>query len=231
MTEGFQFDWDRGARIGLHEAVLCAGKSVEQIERIIQSALDRNHSFLLTRLDHQVFGSLPAEIRAQLDYDAISRTAFLAPFERETVSGRVAIVSAGTSDLPVAQEVARTLLFYGEKAEVIADVGVAGLWRILEHADSLNDYRVVIVVAGMDGALVSVVGGLTKATVIAVPTSTGYGVARNGETALASALTSCAPGIVVVNIDNGFGAACAALRITGCQGNRHESRIELRSRR
>jgi NCAIR mutase (PurE)-related protein len=127
----------------------------------------------------------------------------------------VAVVTAGTSDLPVAHEALRTLAFYGLPARAIADVGVAGLWRLLRHEDELRRYPAVIVVAGMEGALFSVVGGLVRGVVIAVPTSTGYGAARGGETALHAALASCAPGVVVVNIDNGYGAACAAIRVLG----------------
>jgi len=129
----------------------------------------------------------------------------------------VAVVTAGTSDLPVAREAIRTLAFYGVAAREIADVGVAGLWRILRHEEELRRYPVVIVVAGMEGALFSVVAGLVGGVVIAVPTSTGYGAARHGETALHAALASCAPGLVTVNIDNGYGAASAALRVLGVQ--------------
>jgi NCAIR mutase (PurE)-related protein len=130
---------------------------------------------------------------------------------------QVAVVTAGTSDLPVAREAIRTLAFYGVAAREIADVGVAGLWRILMHEDELKRYPVVIVVAGMEGALFSVVAGLVGGVVIAVPTSTGYGAARHGETALHAALASCAPGVVTVNIDNGYGAASAALRALRAQ--------------
>jgi NCAIR mutase (PurE)-related protein len=127
--------------------------------------------------------------------------------------GSVAVVTAGTSDIPVAAEACRTLEFLGVKATCIVDVGVAGLWRLLERVDEITTCDVVIVVAGMDAALASVVGGLTGQPVIAVPTSTGYGAAADGDTALHAMLTSCAQGITVTNIDNGFGAACAANRI------------------
>lgn len=222
MTEGFEFDWQRGDRIGLHEAVLCAGKSRDQIAAILDAATERGEPLLLTRLEGTIFAALAADARDRLDYDPISRTAFLSANAEPARSDRVAIVSAGTSDKPVVEEAARTLIFYGEQARVIDDVGVAGLWRILRHAESLAQFKVVIVVAGMDGALPSVVGGLTPAAVIAVPSSTGYGVAHDGETALASALTSCAPGVVVVNIDNGYGAACAAMRILRAGEANHE---------
>jgi NCAIR mutase (PurE)-related protein len=129
-----------------------------------------------------------------------------------TASG-IGIVAAGTSDLPVAREAARTLAFAGHHAEIIADVGVAGLWRLLGCLDALRQCRVLIAVAGMEGALFSVLAGLVKAPVIAVPTSVGYGIAEGGKAALYAALASCAPGLVVVNIDNGFGAAAAAIKM------------------
>lgn len=147
-----------------------------------------------------------------MEYDAESATAIMHGClpARE---GTVAVVTAGTSDLTVAAEAHRTLGFLGFTTNLIADVGVAGLWRLLERVDEITAYDVVIVVAGMDAALASVMGGLTGQPIIAVPTSTGYGVAADGESALRSMLTSCAQGIAVTNIDNGFGAACAANRI------------------
>jgi NCAIR mutase (PurE)-related protein len=128
---------------------------------------------------------------------------------------RVAVVTAGTSDLPAAMEAARTLRFDGQQVFRVADVGVAGLWRLLARIEELRSYPVLIVAAGMDAALPSVIGGLVPGAVIALPTSVGYGVASGGTTALHAALASCAPGVTVVNIDNGYGAACAALRIVG----------------
>ena len=123
------------------------------------------------------------------------------------------VVSAGTSDVNVCKEVVRTLRYYGIECAEIYDVGVAGLWRLLDRVDDIRQYPVVIAVAGMDAALPSVLGGLVAGVVIAVPTSTGYGIAEKGQTALRAVLASCAPGVVVVNIDNGYGAACAALRV------------------
>ncbi len=126
---------------------------------------------------------------------------------------RVAVVAAGTSDVPVARETLRTLGYAGRAATLFADVGVAGLWRLTTRLEEIRAHPVVIVAAGMDAALPSVVGGLVAGAVIAVPTSVGYGVAAGGRTALDAVLASCAPGITVVNIDNGYGAACAALRL------------------
>ncbi len=207
------FDWQRRERIGLAEAVLCAGKTAVQVGETIALARARRAALLLTRLSPELLSELaPAEL-AVLDYDPHSRTAILGAPPEPAGEPSVAVVTAGTSDLPVAREAIRTLAFYGVAAREIADVGVAGLWRILRHEEELRRYPVVIVVAGMEGALFSVVAGLVGGVVIAVPTSTGYGIARAGETALHAALASCAPGLVVVNIDNGYGAASAALRV------------------
>jgi NCAIR mutase (PurE)-related protein len=202
----FEIDWEREQRTGVAEAMLCVGKSAAQIDAILEAAAGRH--LLLTRLDPDKRTGL----RAELDYDPLSGTAFFGAGAAATLPG-VGIVCAGTSDLPVAQEAARTLGFHGYDAPVIADVGVAGLWRLTARLDEIRRHRVVIVAAGMDAALPSVLGGLVAAPLIAVPTSVGYGVAAGGQTALNAMLASCAPGVVVVNIDNGYGAACAALRV------------------
>ena len=215
MAPDVNFDFQRRERIGLSEAVFCLGKTPEQIGEAIAQAEAHGVSLLLTRLAPEVFAALPPPAQAALDYDASSRTAIHGPWRPPTGESAVAVVTAGTSDLPVAREALRTLAFYGLPAREIADVGVAGLWRILQHEEELRRYPTVIVVAGMEGALFSVVGGLVRGVVIAVPTSTGYGAARGGETALHAALASCAPGVVTVNIDNGYGAACAAIRVLG----------------
>lgn len=207
--------WDaaRRARIGLAEAILCEGKTPAQIAAICADARKDGHPVLMTRLDSTVFAALPPEVRGEADYDALSRTALLGPPPAAVGASRIAVVTAGTSDLGVSREAVRTLAAYGETATEWADIGVAGLWRLLERLDDLKRFSVVIVVAGMDGALFSVIGGLLPGAIIAVPTSTGYGMSAKGETALRAALASCAPGILVTNIDNGYGAACAALRI------------------
>jgi hypothetical protein len=195
--------------------VLCLGKTPAQIGETIAMAQARQAPLLLTRLFPATVAALAAPAQAALDYDPASRTAICGPWRRSSGEPVVAVVTAGTSDLPVARVALRTLAFYGVPAREIADVGVAGLWRILKHEEELRRYPVVIVVAGMEGALFSVVGGLVGGVVVAVPTSTGYGAARGGETALHAALVSCAPGVVAVNIDNGYGAACAAIRVLG----------------
>jgi NCAIR mutase (PurE)-related protein len=183
---GVLFDYHRAARIGLPEAVLCEGKPAAVIAELIEKfRRGSGHAVLFTRLAREVFYSFSDSVRGGVDYHELSRTAFGDTLPRGP-KGKVAVVSAGTAD---------------------------GLWRIQQHIDALNQHDVVLVVAGLDAALASVVGGLTSKPVIAVPTSVGYGMAKNGETALHSMLTSCAPGITVQNIDNGYGAACAAARV------------------
>ena len=209
----FVLDFEREDRIGLGEAIYAAGKSVAQLDAILAVAAERGVSLLLTRLDAAQLAALAPRHRDGLDYCAESHTAILGAARPLEGHQRVAIVCAGTSDLPVAREAARTLLFNGEAATVIADVGVAGLWRLQRRLDEIRAHPVVIVAAGMDGALPSVVGGLVAGAIIAVPTSVGYGVAEGGRSALHALLASCAPGLAVVNIDNGYGAACAALRL------------------
>ncbi|MDQ0346546.1 nickel pincer cofactor biosynthesis protein LarB [Ancylobacter vacuolatus] len=210
----FTFDWSRAARTGLPEAVLCSAKSPAQITEILAAAQARGARLLLTRLEPAGFAALDEGARAGLDYDPLARTAVLGG-KLALADTPVAVVAAGTSDLPVAREAVQTLAFNGEGALLVADVGVAGLWRLMERIEEIRACRVVIAVAGMEGALFSVLGGLVSAPVIAVPTSVGYGVAEGGKAALTSALASCAPGVVTVNIDNGFGAACAALKMLG----------------
>ena len=206
----FQFDREREQRTGVPEAVFCTHKSTAQIEAIVAVARAEGHRLLLTRLDAERHAALTSA--ADLDYDPLSGTAILGA-QSPPSRGGIGIVAAGTSDLPVAREAARTLAFSGWQAPVIADVGVAGLWRLTSRLEEIHRWKVVIAVAGMEGALFSVVAGLIAAPVIAVPTSVGYGVAQGGTTALHAALASCSPGVVVVNIDNGFGAATAAIKM------------------
>jgi len=205
-----RLDQDRERRIGIAEAVLCAGKSVDQIARIIDQ--DTAPRRLFTRLDTSQHAALPEAARARLAYDPLSRTAVLGTLQPPLPPTRIAIVAAGTSDLPVVAEIERTLAFHGQAATPFLDCGVAGLWRLLEQRAAIAAHPVVIAVAGMEGALFSVLGGLVGGLLIAVPASVGYGVAAGGRAALQAGLASCAPGVVVVNIDNGYGAACAALR-------------------
>jgi NCAIR mutase (PurE)-related protein len=213
MTVETVLDFDRTARIGLDEAIFCAGKSVEQIAAILELAAARDAGLLLTRLTAEKLESLPAVSREAIDYCAISNTGFFGPVKPIFSRGVVAIVAAGTSDISVAREAERTLCHAGVEASLIADVGVAGLWRLTERLEEIRAHPIVIAAAGMDAALASVLGGLVPSTIICVPTSIGYGAAEAGRTALNAMLASCAPGLVVCNIDNGYGAASAALRI------------------
>lgn len=212
-------DWDltpdisRKQRLGFDETIFCASKTPDQINRLLEMALKADEPLLLTRLDREKLRTLSSELSGHLDYDEISQTAILGRVPVADDSPRVAIVSAGSSDVRVAREAARTLQYYRVGVHEIYDVGVAGLWRLLDRVEQLRDMSVVITVAGMEGTLPSVVAGLVPGLVIAVPVATGYGVAANGITALHSALASCAPGLVVVNVDNGYGAGCAALRM------------------
>lgn len=213
MSQNILFDHGRTARIGLPEAVLCEGKPLAALKELLeQFGKGAGRPVLFTRLAEDIFATLPDSIKNRYDYHALSGTAFgetLPPTGR----GRVAIVSAGTADGFVTWEAARTLAYLGIEHSVFEDCGVAGLWRITERIREINSFDVLIVVAGLDAALASVVGGLTSRPVFAVPTSVGYGIAKGGQAALASMLSSCAPGIGVMNIDNGYGAACAAARI------------------
>jgi hypothetical protein len=209
-----RLDFARTDRLGFCEAILCAHKSDAQLSRIMDEFLARGQSALLTRLEPEVADRLPGKHKDKLDYDVISRTAYFnwtPPCHSDLEP--VAVVSAGSSDIPQAAEVVRTLAYFGVRTERFIDVGVAGLWRLLQEVDRLKTFPVVVAIAGMDGALPSVLGGLIPGSIICVPTSTGYGASRGGETALCAALSSCAPGLSVVNIDNGYGAACAAFRI------------------
>ena len=210
---GIVLDHDRERRLGFDEAIYAAGKSVAQIEAIVAHALESRARRLLTRLDAAKYEALCAPARAALDYDPVSRTAFLGEPPQDGAQARVAIVTGGSSDVPVSREAMRTLAYYGLASLHIPDVGVAGLWRLLARLEEIRPMRVVIAVAGMEGALPSVVAGLVPGVVIALPTSVGYGVSEGGKAALHSALASCAPGLLAVNIDNGYGAACAALRV------------------
>lgn len=212
-----RFDAERSERIGMPEAVLCAGKSTDQIQAILRELAARpEQPVLFTRLDAEHYASLPMELAALLHYDPLSRTGFLHGVGSPR-PGAVALVCAGTSDLAVVAEAARTLEFLGVSHETFADVGVAGIHRLFAVLDDILRADLVIAVAGMDAALASVLGGLVRQPIIGVPTSTGYGAAHEGQTALNAMLSTCAQGVVVTNIDNGFGAACAAARMLNAQ--------------
>ncbi len=218
MTDALthRLDYERATRIGLSEAILCEPKTLPHLVAIVAEAAGRGHALLLTRLTASQYDALAAVTTLPaIDYDPVSRTGIMGevPHIAPDTTVQVEIVSAGTSDLSVALEAQRTLRFHGVPSHLLADVGVAGLHRLLPHRAQLERAVVTIVCAGMDAVLPTVIGGLVGGAVIAVPTSVGYGVAAGGHAALNTCLASCAPGVTVVNIDNGFGAACAALRI------------------
>ena len=210
-----KLDLERQRRIGLDEAIFCARKSDEQIEVILGHVLEQGRSCLLTHLTPDQYGRIARNYRDLIDFDEVTKTAFFNWKERHDIDAQVGVVTAGSSDVPVAKEAIRTLQYFGIGTMPIFDVGVAGIWRLLDRVDEIRDLPVVIAAAGMDAALPSVLGGLYPGLLIAIPTSVGYGVAAGGTTALNSILASCASGIVTVNIDNGYGAACAAIRALG----------------
>jgi pyridinium-3,5-biscarboxylic acid mononucleotide synthase len=207
-------DHHRAVRHGFPEVILAAGKTTDQVVTIAQRIAARGDGFLVTRADAKVREVLLDRVPA-VEINDLGRTGYLAP-DKEVPqgTGTVLVVTAGTSDLPVAEEAAVTLRALGNCVERLTDVGVAGIHRLLSRGDVLTRAAVVIVVAGMEGALPSVVGGIVRVPVIAVPTSVGYGASFGGIAALLGMLNSCAAGVTVVNIDNGFGAAYAASRIT-----------------
>lgn len=207
-------DHHRSLRQGQPEVVFCEGKTPDQVVAICERLEAADGMFLGTRATEPVAARLAGRF-PRMVWNPLARTVFLPPAEPvDRVSvGTILVVSAGTSDLPVAEEAAVVAEAFGHAVERLVDVGVAGLHRVLAAGDQLRKARVLIVVAGMEGALPSVVGGMVAAPVIAVPTSIGYGASFGGLAALLAMLNSCAAGITVVNIDNGFGAAAAASRI------------------
>jgi NCAIR mutase (PurE)-related protein len=214
-THEIKLDFQRKERIGFEEAILCPGKTREHLDTILEQASAQGRPLLLTRMSREQVAALRPEHRERLDYEELSRTAYFGEVRAADSSkpSRVAIVAAGTSDAFVTREIVRTLAYVGERSTEFVDVGLAGMWRVMERVDAIRSHPVVIVVAGMDAALPTVVGGLVGSVLFAVPTSNGYGVAAGGESALRAVLASCSPGLAVLNIDNGYGAACAALRV------------------
>jgi NCAIR mutase (PurE)-related protein len=206
-------DYNRENRIGISETIFCENKSISQINNICKD-LDTNKTTFFTRLKEDQYKKLTSSIKKKLLYNADSQTAIYGKKPSINKSkANIAIICAGTSDMPSVLEAQQTLYISGIKSDIFPDLGVAGLWRIKKYLKQIMKYKILIVAAGMDGALVSVIGGLVSQPIIALPTSTGYGVANKGVTALNAMLVSCSPGISVVNIDNGYGAASAAIRI------------------
>ncbi len=198
-------DNHRELRVGYPEVIYCEGKTVGQVKEIITYMLERDSNILATRANEDIYNEVK-KICKEAKYNQLGRTITIQKRKTTPNDSYIAIVCAGTSDLPVVEEAAETAQILGNKVEKITDVGVAGIHRLFARLDIIREAKVVIVVAGMEGALASVIGGLVDKPIIAVPTSVGYGASFNGLSALLTMLNSCASGISVVNIDNGFGA-------------------------
>lgn len=210
-------DHHRAVRQGAKEVIYGAGKTAEQILQIARSMLAQGvEDILVTRVPPETGAELTGRLPAS--YDPASRICVVAPRARRPQVGNILVACAGTSDLPVAEEAAQTAEALGNRVTRLYDVGVSGLHRLLDHLEELTSARVVIAIAGMEGALASVIGGLVDCPVVAVPTSVGYGASFGGLSALLSMLNSCASGVSVVNIDNGFGAGYLASMINQMEG-------------
>ena len=207
-----KIDSHRALRNGFPEVVLCEGKKIDHIVAIMKKMADGTGPVMGTRATPEMFAAVQGAV-PDAQYNELARIILYKPEALPKTSGSIMVISAGTSDIPVAEEAAVTAEVMGNNVNRLFDVGVAGLHRLLAHVDEIMAASVVIVVAGMEGALPSVVGGLVRSPVIAVPTSVGYGASFHGLAALLGMLNSCASGVTVVNIDNGFGAGFAASRM------------------
>jgi NCAIR mutase (PurE)-related protein len=201
-------DTHRHLRLGVPEVIFCQGKTVEQVVKIAERLVQDNQNILATRASREIYEHIQQSL-GPAEYHELARIVVIRPAQREKV-GRIAVVCAGTADIPVAEEAVVVAETLGNVVEKFYDVGVAGIHRLLDQRERIAQANVVITVAGMEGALASVVGGLVDKPVIAVPTSIGYGASFHGLAALLTMLNSCAPGVSVVNIDNGFGAGYQA---------------------
>ncbi len=208
-----RIDHHRHLRSGLPEVIYCEGKSAGQLSAIIRKMKQAGSDILATRLDAEAYKKLKPKLPKNAVYNAAARTLVIRRGKKQKGTGRVLVLTAGTSDIPVAEEAAVTADLLGSRVDTLFDVGVAGIHRLLNALELLREARAIVAVAGMDGALPSVVGGLVDCPVIAVPTSVGYGASFQGLSALLTMLNSCASGVAVVNIDNGFGAGCLAHKI------------------
>ena len=200
-----KIDTDRKKRKGFAEVVYCPGKSRPHLKKIAKKIISCRQDLLLTKLDKNTFSFLK-KIIPVLKYNPLAKIGYYLNKPKTISTGLVLVVSAGTADIPVAEEAVQTLLVMGNRVERLYDVGVAGVHRLMNSIDKLRKARVIVVVAGMEGALASLVSGLVKAPIVAVPTSCGYGSSFSGLAALLTMLNGCSPGVSVVNIDNGFGA-------------------------
>ena len=213
MNLDIRFDFQRRERIGLIEAIWGQDKSIDQLKRLTQNVLSKNELVFITRINSEKAIALLEIYDDARFYEEASCLIIGENLNKLNTDKKVAIISGGSSDLAVTLEAQLALELYGINCQSFIDVGVAGLHRLFSQLEEINKYDVLIVCAGMEGALATVVGGLLAQPIIAVPVSVGYGVSRNGGAALNSMLSSCSPGIAVMNIDNGYGAAMAALRI------------------
>ena len=213
MNLDIRFDFQRRERIGLIEAIWGADKSIDQLKRVSKEVLEKKEVVFITRIDKEKAIHLLEIFKEGRFIEEANCFIIGENLNKLSTNKKVAIISGGSSDLAVTLEAKLSLEIYGVSCQSFIDVGVAGLHRLLNQIDEINKFDVLIVCAGMEGALATVIGGLLPQPIIAVPVSVGYGVSKNGETALNSMLSSCAPGISVMNIDNGYGAAMAALRI------------------
>jgi len=204
-----KIDHHRGIRIGFPEVILGTGKTTEQIVTIASHLSASSTKLLITHVDQETYVAVKAAIK-DASYNPLAKAIVVNRQQHISLRPGITVVTGGTSDIPVAEEAAVTAEIMGNKVEKVFDVGVAGLHRLLDKLPKLREAKVLVVVAGMEGALPSVVGGLVSAPIIAVPTSIGYGANFNGLAALLTMLNSCAPGVAVVNIDNGFGAGYMA---------------------
>ncbi|AKN31670.1 1-(5-phosphoribosyl)-5-amino-4-imidazole-carboxylate carboxylase [Clostridium carboxidivorans P7] len=199
-------DNHREMRVGYPEVIYCEGKTASEVKDIIKFMLTKGNNILGTRANEEMYNAVK-QICKEAEYNELGRTITIEKKKQPLTESYIAIVAAGTSDLPVVEEAYETAKILGNKVEKIIDVGVAGIHRLFAKLDVIRGAKVVIVIAGMEGALASVIGGLVDKPIIAVPTSVGYGANFGGVAALLSMLNSCASGVSVVNIDNGFGAA------------------------
>lgn len=203
-----KLDHHRHLRQGVPEVIFASGKTEQQVIKIARAMYDKSRGFLVTKATERMYEAL--KIKGAVFHPA---SGVIAVGGAKRATGNVLVLTAGTSDIPVAEEAAVTARFLGSSVHTVYDVGVAGLHRLMDNRAACARARVIVVVAGMEGALPSVVGGMTDRPIIAVPSSTGYGTSFGGLTALFAMLNSCVPGIAVMNIDNGFGAGCLAHRI------------------
>ena len=213
MNFDIRFDFQRKERLGLIEAIWGQDKSIDQLKRLSEIVLNKNEVVFITRIRSEKARVLLDLYDDACFYEQAKCLIIGENHNRLNTSKKVALISGGSSDLAVTLEAKLALEIYGVNSQSFIDVGVAGLHRLISQLEEIKKYDILIVCAGMEGALATVVGGLLAQPIIAVPVSVGYGVSRNGETALNSMLSSCSPGIAVMNIDNGYGAAMAALRI------------------